>query len=53
MSEVPYLISDCSRLYKEIIRSLFESISGPRNVDNGVDDQVGNMQSLRSKVTCD
>lgn len=53
VSDVPDFGGNIVRLYEEGIRPLRPALARPRNIDDGVDREVGGMHALRAKVPGD
>jgi hypothetical protein len=47
---VPGLIGNCSGRDEKLVGLVLEALAGPRNVNHGIDDNVGNMDTLRSQL---
>jgi hypothetical protein len=46
MDDMPYLVSDGSGLDEEIVGSIRPTLAGPLQVDDGIDQDVGNMDAF-------
>src|SRR5262245_59031882 len=43
--QVPCFVGDCSGCDKEVVRLVLESLPGPGHVDDGIDDDIGNVHT--------
>src|SRR6516162_9103085 len=47
---VPRFISDCRGHDEKLVGLGLEALASPRHVDHGIDDDVGNMHTLRPQI---
>src|ERR1700741_2579182 len=53
MREMPGFVRNRGRLYEEIVRLALEALAGPREVDHGIDHEIGHVNALRADLTGD